>query len=233
MIALPLLYGQMAEFDRLTNQTKYKQTLKQGFTLPELVNSEFSSLFNYGYAATWAYTAYQDLDFIDLAMTSWSTARNKPHQASWMLNNLISHYHAKVLTATLAGGTYWKTDSDKPKVTSLASGFFLICHVTMAQAGLVVVRVSQHLVDESLCPMKIKMPSEVAMLQYLRRYTSISLPDVLAYNADDDSQVGRAWMIMDSVDGEEAAKIWSTLSCEQKHKLSLAIGELYSSIISL
>ncbi len=42
------LYGQMAEFDRLTNQTKYKQTLKQDFALAESANSEFSSIFQYG-----------------------------------------------------------------------------------------------------------------------------------------------------------------------------------------
>ncbi|KAK0445657.1 uncharacterized protein EV420DRAFT_1572096 [Desarmillaria tabescens] len=35
------LYAQMAELDRLTNQTKYKQTLKQCFALAESVRSEF------------------------------------------------------------------------------------------------------------------------------------------------------------------------------------------------
>ncbi|KAK0433856.1 hypothetical protein EV421DRAFT_2088326 [Armillaria borealis] len=65
------LYGRIAEFDRLTNQTKYKQTLKQGFALAEPVNSEFSSALNYGYAAAGAYTACQDPDFLDLAVTSW------------------------------------------------------------------------------------------------------------------------------------------------------------------
>ncbi|PBK86060.1 hypothetical protein ARMGADRAFT_542025 [Armillaria gallica] len=37
------LYGQMAEFDRLTNQTKYKQTLQQCFVLAESISPEFSS----------------------------------------------------------------------------------------------------------------------------------------------------------------------------------------------
>ncbi|PBK61081.1 hypothetical protein ARMSODRAFT_1025983 [Armillaria solidipes] len=78
------LYGQMAEFDRLTNQTKYKQILKQGFALAEPVNSEFSSTLS--------------------------------------------------STTTLAGGTYWKTDSDKPKVASLASVFFLTLSALLAEA---------------------------------------------------------------------------------------------------
>ncbi len=38
------LYGQMAEFDRLTNQTKYKQTLRQCFSLAESISPEFSSI---------------------------------------------------------------------------------------------------------------------------------------------------------------------------------------------
>ncbi|KAK0468894.1 hypothetical protein IW261DRAFT_1676897 [Armillaria novae-zelandiae] len=65
------LYGQMAEFDRLTNQTKYKQTLRQCFALAESPNY----VLHYGYAAAQAYTAYQDQDFLDLAVTSWATAR--------------------------------------------------------------------------------------------------------------------------------------------------------------
>ncbi len=35
------LYAQMAEFDKLTNQTKYKQTLKQCFALAESTSPEF------------------------------------------------------------------------------------------------------------------------------------------------------------------------------------------------
>ncbi|KAK0189333.1 hypothetical protein F5146DRAFT_1138719 [Armillaria mellea] len=77
------LYGQMAEFDRLTNQTKYKQTLRQWFALAESISPGFSSTYfsepnyvlHYGYAAARAYTVYQDPDFLDLAVTSWITAR--------------------------------------------------------------------------------------------------------------------------------------------------------------
>ncbi|PBK86103.1 hypothetical protein ARMGADRAFT_940991, partial [Armillaria gallica] len=63
------------EFDRLTKQMKYKQTLKQGIALAESVNSEFSSALNYEYAAARAYTVYRDSDFLALAVTSWTTAR--------------------------------------------------------------------------------------------------------------------------------------------------------------
>ncbi|KAK0471212.1 hypothetical protein IW261DRAFT_1315749, partial [Armillaria novae-zelandiae] len=35
------LYGQMAEFDRLTNQMKYKETLRQCFSLAQSISPEF------------------------------------------------------------------------------------------------------------------------------------------------------------------------------------------------
>ncbi|KAK0471862.1 hypothetical protein IW261DRAFT_829889 [Armillaria novae-zelandiae] len=40
-------------------------------------------------------------------------------------------------------------------------------------------------------------------------------------------------MIMEIVDGLNASLIWETLTSEQKHKLCLAIGDLYSSLLSL
>ncbi|KAK0213932.1 hypothetical protein IW262DRAFT_1466493 [Armillaria fumosa] len=36
-----ILYAQMAEFDRITNQTKYKESLKEYFPLMEAVRSNF------------------------------------------------------------------------------------------------------------------------------------------------------------------------------------------------
>ncbi|KAK0432191.1 hypothetical protein EV421DRAFT_1850486 [Armillaria borealis] len=73
-------------------------------------------------------------------------------------------------------------------------------HATMAQAGLVFVRVSHHCVDEKCRPMKSKMPSEVATSRYLKRHTSIPVPDALVYDSDSDNGVGGAWMIMEALD---------------------------------
>ncbi|KAK0216393.1 hypothetical protein IW262DRAFT_1510957 [Armillaria fumosa] len=138
------LYGQMAQFDRLTNQTKYRQTLKQGFALAESVNSDFSSTLllnfglNYGCAAARAYTAYQDPDFLDLAVTSWTTARrytiSKEQAASGTMDVKKFNLPLSCQGATLVGGTYWKTDSDEPKVASLVSGFFLTISALLAEA---------------------------------------------------------------------------------------------------
>ncbi|PBK86067.1 hypothetical protein ARMGADRAFT_941007, partial [Armillaria gallica] len=69
------LYAQMAEFDRLTSRTTYKDTLKFYFTLAESVGPKFLNGQTYGYAAARAYTAYQNPDFLTLAATSWASAR--------------------------------------------------------------------------------------------------------------------------------------------------------------
>ncbi|PBK84200.1 hypothetical protein ARMGADRAFT_974338 [Armillaria gallica] len=149
------LYAQMAELDRLTNQTKYKQTLKQCFALAESVNYDVFSILEYGYAAARAYAAYQDQDFLDRAVTSWTSARqytiSKEQAASGTMDvkqlNITPSCHADdyhqllqlirmliPVTATMAGGTYYGTDSNDPTLTSLASGFFLVVSALLAEA---------------------------------------------------------------------------------------------------
>ncbi|PBK86143.1 hypothetical protein ARMGADRAFT_941017, partial [Armillaria gallica] len=106
-----LLYWQMAEFDRLTNQTKYKQTLKQIFALAKMTSPEFLTTTNYGYAAAQAYMIYQDSDFLDFAVVSWTSARrytiSKEEAASGVTD--VKKFDLSLLCqgATLAGGTYW------------------------------------------------------------------------------------------------------------------------------
>ncbi|SJK96889.1 uncharacterized protein ARMOST_00137 [Armillaria ostoyae] len=102
----------------------------------------------------------------------------------------------------------------------------------MGQAGLIFVRVS-HCVDEKCRPMKSKMPSEVAPLRYLKRHTSILVPDALVYDSDSDNGVSGPWMIMDALDGGAAVSVWDSLTREQKHEFTLAMGDMYSSILSL
>ncbi|PBK61070.1 hypothetical protein ARMSODRAFT_965256 [Armillaria solidipes] len=109
------LCAQMAEFDRLTNQTKYKQTLKQYFALAETVSPEFLNKMvdyglNYGYAAARAYTAYQDPDFLALAVTSWASARrytiSKEQAALGTIDVKQFNLSTSCQGATLTGGTY-------------------------------------------------------------------------------------------------------------------------------
>ncbi|KAK0468939.1 hypothetical protein IW261DRAFT_1344744 [Armillaria novae-zelandiae] len=105
------LYGQMAEFDRLTNQTTYKETLRQCFALAESNNTGFSNVLSYGYAAARAYAAYQDPDFLDLAVTAWNTVRqytiSDKQAALGTMDVKQFRLSLSCQGATLAGGTYW------------------------------------------------------------------------------------------------------------------------------
>ncbi|KAK0482982.1 hypothetical protein EDD18DRAFT_1432721 [Armillaria luteobubalina] len=125
------LYGQMAEFDRLMNQTKYKQTLRQCFALAESISPEFSSTFvsafpqkyhlHYGYAAARAYTAYQDPDFLNLAVTSWNTARRYTISAKQAASGTMDVKQFD-LSLSCQGATL-STDSRDTTLNSLSSGF--------------------------------------------------------------------------------------------------------------
>ncbi|PBK61086.1 hypothetical protein ARMSODRAFT_1025986 [Armillaria solidipes] len=128
------LYGQMAEFDRLTNKTRYKQSLKQCFVLEEAPNYEL----NYGYAAARAYAAYQDPDFLGLAVTAWTTAKqatiSKEQAASGNVDGKQFNLSLSCQGATLAGGTYWSTSFNDPNLSGMESGLFLVLSALLAEA---------------------------------------------------------------------------------------------------
>ncbi|KAK0237379.1 hypothetical protein EDD85DRAFT_1008566 [Armillaria nabsnona] len=125
------LYAQMAEFDRLTNQTTYKQTLKQCFVLAESISPKFLTTksiadgLNYGYAAARAYHTYQDPNFLDLAVTSWTTARRYTISKKQAVSGTIDVKQSKLSPlcqgTTLMGGTYFSTDPTDAYIFSMAS----------------------------------------------------------------------------------------------------------------
>ncbi|KAK0187579.1 hypothetical protein F5146DRAFT_1141005 [Armillaria mellea] len=155
------LYAQMAEFDRLTNQTKYKQMLKQWFSLAETADSGgLNTLYaltilpgalltdldavllnfrlEHGYAVIRAYAAYQDQDFLDRAVTSWTFARqytiSKEQAASGTIDIKQFNIASSCNGATMAGGTYYNTDINNTDLYSMASVFFLAVSALLAEA---------------------------------------------------------------------------------------------------
>ncbi|PBK86059.1 hypothetical protein ARMGADRAFT_542026 [Armillaria gallica] len=95
----------------------------------------FTCCRNYGYAAARAYTAYKDPAFLDLAVTSWTTARRytiSKEQAALGTTG-VKQFNISSCQGALAGGTYWTTDSDEPTVAGIASGFFLTLSALLAE----------------------------------------------------------------------------------------------------
>ncbi|KAK0244422.1 hypothetical protein EDD85DRAFT_808019 [Armillaria nabsnona] len=113
-----MLYAQMAEFDRITNQTKYKDVLKKYFPLMEAVRPYFLDEFSYGYAAARAYEVYQDETFLDYAITSWTSA------GAYTLSDSDTSSGSTLgksfnVQATCQGS---ETDQDNPTIVGLATG---------------------------------------------------------------------------------------------------------------
>ncbi|PBK86111.1 hypothetical protein ARMGADRAFT_1066722 [Armillaria gallica] len=114
----------MAEFDRLMNQTMYKDMLKNYSTLAESVGPGFLN----GHCKMDCEVdcmSYQDPDFLTLAATSWASARRytiSPEQAATRTMETKQFTLASSCNSTLAGGTYANTDPNGPSLDGLASG---------------------------------------------------------------------------------------------------------------
>ncbi|KAK0504473.1 hypothetical protein EDD18DRAFT_1133938 [Armillaria luteobubalina] len=133
------IYAQMAEIDRLTNQTRYRQTLKQCFTLAESYESSMN--LEYGYAAVRAYAAYQDQDFLDRAVTSWTFARqytiSQEQAALGTMDVKRFNIPSSCNGATMAGGTFYNTDANNTDIFGLSSSVSaLLAEVTSNQTYL-------------------------------------------------------------------------------------------------
>jgi aminoglycoside phosphotransferase (APT) family kinase protein len=55
-----------------------------------------------------------------------------------------------------------------------------------------------------------KTVSEVATLAYIRQYTSIPVPEVIAYSATVDNELGFEWILMEKVPGVSLRDVWSS-----------------------
>ncbi|KAK0201615.1 hypothetical protein DFS33DRAFT_1348775 [Desarmillaria ectypa] len=121
-----MFYAEMAEFDRVTNQTKYKDVLKKYFPLIEQARPNYLDEFAYGYAAARAYEVYQDDTFLDYAVTSWTSARAYTLSDDDISSKSTSRKSFNVQPTcqgiSMAGGTFWETDSDNPSIVGLATG---------------------------------------------------------------------------------------------------------------
>ncbi|KAK0222372.1 hypothetical protein IW262DRAFT_1553644 [Armillaria fumosa] len=145
-----MLYAQMAEFDWITNQTKYKDLLKKYFPLMEAVRPDFLDEalcfihaflnygLSYGYAAARAYQVYQDETFLDYAITSWTSASAYTLSESDTLSGstLAKSFSVQATCQgiTMAGGTFWETDQYNPSIVALATGSYLVVSALLAEA---------------------------------------------------------------------------------------------------
>ncbi|KAJ7275842.1 hypothetical protein C8J57DRAFT_1590036 [Mycena rebaudengoi] len=130
------LFSQLAEFDLLTGQKKYQDTVATNLRLAK--GNNFSDELTYGRASVKAFSAYKNQTFLDFAVASWWSGRNytlsqadvssgKTPVKSFPLSQVCKGL-------TMAGGTFHTTDSDDPGIVGLATGNFLVLSALLAEA---------------------------------------------------------------------------------------------------
>ena len=60
-----------------------------------------------------------------------------------------------------------------------------------------------------------KTESEVATMEYVRRYTSIPVPKVYAYDSSTDNKLGFEWIMMEKIAGKPISDFWDIYSHEK------------------
>ncbi|KAK7034772.1 hypothetical protein VNI00_012179 [Paramarasmius palmivorus] len=126
---------QMADFDALTGQNKYRQALTGYIAAAERAQPGF--LYEYtrggiafGYAAARAYETYKDKTFLDFAIEAWNWGK------AWTVSDEDTNAGAiagKNFTlqktcdgASLAGGTFGLNVTNDPGIDSWSTGNFLV-----------------------------------------------------------------------------------------------------------
>lgn len=80
-----------------------------------------------------------------------------------------------------------------------------------------------------VCP-RTKTRGEVTTLQFLRRRTTVSVPEVVAFDDSAENEIGFEWILMEFLPGDLAYKRWRTLTISQKMALVQQVAEFQAQI---
>ncbi|KAJ6491914.1 hypothetical protein C8R45DRAFT_1095984 [Mycena sanguinolenta] len=134
-----LLFSQLADFDRITNQTMYHDKLTQLFAAAAGVGgrTNFSDELSYGYGGVRAYAAYKDQTFLDYATQAWWFGRIYTLTAAQAASGVspIKNFtiQSNCQGISMEGGTFWNNDTAEPTLTVIATGYFLATSALLAE----------------------------------------------------------------------------------------------------
>ncbi|KAJ7577879.1 hypothetical protein C8J56DRAFT_969954 [Mycena floridula] len=122
-----VLYNNMATFDQLTNQTKYRDQLKALFTTVDSLNPGFANLdTTYGYAAANAYATYKDAAFLTWAQQDLRYGLNYTLTQQELDGTQKSPRNftlqAQCSGITMANGSFTSVDFNDAKINALSTG---------------------------------------------------------------------------------------------------------------
>ncbi|KAJ7238627.1 hypothetical protein C8J57DRAFT_1373483 [Mycena rebaudengoi] len=117
----------MAEFDLMTNQTRYRDILEEKLRQTLGARAGFSNDMAYGHASIKAYAAYKTKTFLDFAVQSWTYNRQYTLSQSDISSGKTSVKAFPLSTicdqATMVGGTFWSTaDRNNSDIVGLTTG---------------------------------------------------------------------------------------------------------------
>jgi hypothetical protein len=79
-----------------------------------------------------------------------------------------------------------------------------------------------------------KTANEVATLQFVRKYTSIPVPQVIAFDASTDNELGFEWILMSKIQGVALKSLWESPALVWEERVQIAktlagyVGQLAS-----
>ncbi len=69
-----------------------------------------------------------------------------------------------------------------------------------------------------------KTESEVATMEYIRRYSSIPVPRVIAFASSASNELGFEWILMEKVDGLPLDQFWDAMPFDAKSRLTVELA---------
>ena len=69
-----------------------------------------------------------------------------------------------------------------------------------------------------------KTESEVATIEYIRRHTSIPVPQVVAYSSSPCNELGFEWILMEKISGVPLEKVWDEMNFDAKMDFTVAFA---------
>ncbi|KAK7458151.1 hypothetical protein VKT23_010059 [Stygiomarasmius scandens] len=142
--ALPAyFYYEMAKFDILTNDTKFKNRLLDYFSIvrnahPNFQVNSINEPLTYGYAAIHAYQAYNDNNFLQYAQDAWQFGLSYTVSSDAMAAGKIGvksfDLQSECNGSTIVGGTFFQTDPNDPYIAGIGTGAFFVLSALLAEA---------------------------------------------------------------------------------------------------
>ncbi|KAL2673837.1 hypothetical protein Neosp_012281 [[Neocosmospora] mangrovei] len=77
----------------------------------------------------------------------------------------------------------------------------------------------------------LKTMGEVATLEWVRQYTMIPVPDIIAFDASSDNEIGFEWMMMPAIDCHTAYSTWRKMPMAAKERLTKQVADFNAQLL--